>query len=114
MQNIPPHVQHELSQFQQLEQQYQMVLSQKQKVTLDLKETELALVELEKESDTVYKSIGSILVKVKRKDVVEELNERKGTLQTRMQTLERQEKRVLEKLKTMQEKIQKMLGASAG
>lgn len=111
MENIPPNVQHEINQFQQLEQQYQMILGQKQRVSLDLKETEMAIAELEKNPSVVYKSVGSILVVAQIEDVKKELAEKKETLSVRLQTLERQEKRLLDKLKEMQTKIQGMLGA---
>jgi prefoldin beta subunit len=110
MEKIPPAVQHEINQFQQLEQQYQMILGQKQRVTLDLKETEMAISELEKNPSVVYKSVGSILVVAPIDDVKKELTEKKETLTVRLQTLERQEKRLLDKLKEMQTKIQGMLG----
>ncbi|MGD2247888.1 MAG: prefoldin subunit beta [Candidatus Methanofastidiosia archaeon] len=112
MQEIPPNVQHEIQQFQQLEQQYQMVVSQKQKLTIDLKETELALEELEKNPDTVYKSIGSILVKTETGKLTKELEERKENLEVRTGALERQEKRLMEKLNTMRSKIEQMLGTA--
>lgn len=100
-----------------MEQQYQMVITQKQKLTIELNETTMAVEELEKDPDTVYKSIGSILVKTKRDDVKKELEERKENLDVRIKTLERQEQRLLEKLKNMQAKIEQMIstaGVQAG
>jgi len=94
-----------------------MVVTQKQKMTIELNETTMAVEELEKETDTVYKSIGSILVKTKRDDVKKELEERKENLDVRIKTLERQEQRLLEKLKNMQVKIEQMIsttGVQAG
>ena len=95
-----------------MQQQYEMVVAQKQKLTLDLNETTLALQELEKETDTVYKSIGSILVKTTKDDMKKELEERKENLEIRTTTLERQEQRLLEKLKNMRAKIEQMLGST--
>ncbi len=111
MQKIPPNVQHEIQQFQQLEQQYQMVVNQKQKLSFDLNEATLALQELEKETDTVYRSIGSILVKTNKEDLKKELEEKKEDLDVRIKTLERQEQRLLEKLKNLRAKIEEMLGS---
>lgn len=112
MQEIPPNIQHEIQQFQQMEQQYQMVVTQKQKLSIELNETTLASEELKKETDTVYKSIGSILVKTGKEDLEKELAEKKENLEVRLKTLERQEQRLLEKLKNMRAKIEQMLGSA--
>jgi prefoldin beta subunit len=95
-----------------MEQQYQMVVTQKQKLSIELNETTLASEELEKETDTVYKSIGTILVKVKKEDLKGELAEKKENLEVRLKTLERQEQRLLEKLKNLRAKIEQMLGSA--
>jgi prefoldin beta subunit len=89
-----------------------MVVSQKQKLSIDLNETTLALEELEKETDTVYKSIGSILVKTTKEELKKELEEKKENLEVRTTSLERQEQRLLEKLKNMRAKIEQMLGTA--
>jgi len=95
-----------------MEQQYQMVAAQKQKLSIELNETTLALQELEKEADIVYKSIGSILVKTDKEELKKELGEKKENLDVRLKTLERQEQRLLEKLKNMRAKIEQMLGSA--
>ena len=95
---IPPNVQHQLQQFQQLQQQYEMIISQIQKITLEEREIDLALTELEKSNEEkVYKNIGSVMLKTDRLKVIEELKERKEDLSVRKQSLERQEKRTGEK-----------------
>jgi prefoldin beta subunit len=109
MQEIPPNIQHEIQQFRQMQQQYEIVVTQKQKLTAELNETTLALQELEKETDTVYKSIGSILVKTKKEDVKKELGEKKENLDVRTKTLERQEQLLLEKLKNMRAEIEQKI-----
>ena len=45
---IPQNIQHQLNQFQQLQQQAQAVTIQKQNVDIQLRETETALAELKK------------------------------------------------------------------
>jgi len=89
-----------------------MVAAQKQKLSIELNETTLALQELEKEADIVYKSIGSILVKTDKEELKKELGEKKENLDVRLKTLERQEQRLLEKLKNMRAKIEQMLGSA--
>ncbi len=106
-QDLPPQVQNQLVQLQQLQQQAQMISAQRAQLAMELKEIELALKELEKvgEKATVYKSAGGILVKAKKKDVVDELTEKKETIEVRIKTLERQEERIKKRFDELQNKI---------
>jgi len=76
-----------------------------------LNETDKALAELEKSTDEtpVYKSVGSILVKSSRQNLLTELKERKELLTTRVTVLGKQEDRTRERLKEVQEKLQERL-----
>lgn len=85
--------------------------SQKQQLDAELNETDKALVELEKSTDEtpVYKSVGAILVKSNRQNLLTELKERKELLTTRVTVLGKQEERTRERLKEAQEKLQERL-----
>jgi prefoldin beta subunit len=87
------------------------VTSQKQQLDAELNETDKALAELEKATDEtpVYKSVGSILVKSNRQNLLTELKERKELLTTRVTVLGKQEERTRERLKDAQEKLQERL-----
>jgi prefoldin beta subunit len=113
MEELPPQLRHQIAQFQQAQQQAQALTVQKQQLELALHETERALEELDKleEGATVYKSVGGILIKAGRDDVKKELTERKETLDLRIKTVERQEGRILERLREMREKLQEALKA---
>jgi prefoldin beta subunit len=78
---------------------------------IDLNETDKALSELEKSTDEnpVYKSVGTILVKSNRQNLLVELKERKDLLTTRVAVLGRQEDRTRERLKEVQAKLQERL-----
>lgn len=108
---LPPQIQEQLVRLQQLQQQHQSIVSQKQQLELELNETDKALSELEKSTDEtpVYKSVGSILVKSNRQGLMEELKERKELLTTRVTVLGKQEERTRERLKEVQEKLQERL-----
>jgi prefoldin beta subunit len=108
---LPPQVQEQLVRLQQLQQTLQSVVTQKQQLELELNETDKALSELEKSTDEtpVYKSVGSILVKSDRQNLLGELKERKELLTTRVTVLGKQEERTRERLKEVQEKLQERL-----
>jgi prefoldin beta subunit len=81
---------------------------------LQLKETErtLGILEGMKEDAELYKSSGAILVRSDKASIVNELNERKETLELRIKTLKKQEERFEKKLKELQEDIRKALSAA--
>jgi prefoldin beta subunit len=108
---LPPQVQQRLLRLQQLQQTLQAVLMQKQQLELELTEVEQALSELEKLTDsaTIYKSIGSLLVKAEKGKVITELNERKGLLNMRINVLGKQEERLRTQVKDLQTKLQRDL-----
>ncbi len=108
---LPPQVQQRLLRLQQLQQTLQGVLTQKQQIELELTEVEQALDELEKLTDkaTIYKSIGSLLVKSEKGKVTTDLNERKELLDMRINVLGKQEERLRSQVKELQTKLQRDL-----
>ncbi|MEM1993930.1 MAG: prefoldin subunit beta [Nitrososphaerales archaeon] len=106
-QEIPPWLKEQLARFEQLQQSLQAILVQKQQVELEAAEVEKALEELRKanQDDPVYKSAGSVLIRVKRDDLLKELEEKKELANTRMLVLSKQESRIRENLKDLQVKI---------
>jgi len=108
---VPPWLREQLVRFEQLQQNLQAIVMQKQQVDLESTEVERALSELTKSSDTdaVYKSAGNILVRSKKEDLVKELQERKELSNTRSTVLAKQESRVRENIKDLQAKIEEAL-----
>jgi prefoldin beta subunit len=108
---LPPAVQERLLRLQQLQQTLQSVVTQKQQLELELTETDQALSELAtlNENATIYKSIGSLLVKAEKGRVTAELTERKELLNTRVSVLGKQEERLRSQAKDLQARLQKDL-----
>jgi len=109
---MPKQLQDQINRLQQLRTQFQMIMQQRQQIELRLKEIEETLEELEKTDSktTIYKSIGSVLIKAKGKTgIVKELKENKESLDLRKTTLEKQEGRTQEKLNELQSKVQNSL-----
>jgi prefoldin beta subunit len=111
-QELPPQIKNQLAQLQQIQQQAQAIAVQKNQVEINLKETELALEELEKlEPDAViYRAVGDLLVKSERDKTKESLKEKKDTLDLRLQTLARQEERVQKRFQQLQEQLKQAIG----
>jgi prefoldin beta subunit len=114
---VPPWLREQLVRFEQLQQNLQTIVMQKQQVDVEANEVDRAVAELKKasETDAVYKSAGNILVKAKREDLLKELEERKELANTRSMVLAKQEQRVRENIKELQAKIEEALkGRPAG
>ncbi|MDW0121777.1 MAG: prefoldin subunit beta, partial [Nitrososphaeraceae archaeon] len=116
-QELPPWVREQVSRLQQLQQNLQAIMMQKQQLEVEMAETDRALQELKKASpdDAIYKNAGSVLIKAKKEDVLKELEEKKELSNTRIMVLGKQEARVKENLKEVENKINEMIrGMQAG
>ena len=115
---MPPWLQEQLMKMQQSQQNLQAIMQQKQQIEMEKIETDKSLEELRKASDEdiVYKHAGSILIKSTKKELIDELEERKELTKTRSTVLEKQEGRLKETLKEQEAKISEMMksGTSTG
>jgi len=113
-QQLPPWLQEQVGRLQQLQQNLQSIMMQKQHLESEHLETERALEILQKanDDDAVYKTAGSILVKSTKVTLVSELQEKKELANTRLMVLTKQETRIKENLKEAETKIREMLRGS--
>jgi prefoldin beta subunit len=104
---LPPYIQEQLARYEQIQQNLQAVMAQKQQVEMEREETKRALEELAKASDSenIYKFAGSLLIKVSKDAMMKELTEKKELADTRSLVLSKQETRFKESLKELQTKI---------
>jgi len=91
-------------------------MMQKQQLEVESVEIDRALEELKKAGpdDAVYKNAGSVLVKAKKDEVIKELEEKKELSNTRVMVLGKQETRVKENLKEVENKINEMIRGMQG
>lgn len=104
---LPPWLKEQLARYEQIQQNLQAVLIQKQQVEMELAETDKALEELKKASDSeqIYKYAGNLLIKVTRDAILKDLTEKKEIGGTRSLVLQKQESRFRDSLKEIQSKI---------
>ncbi len=113
MKEISPQLQNQIAQYQNLQNQLQVLGSQRVQLEAKLREIDGTLEELGKVSgDTpVYKSIGMLLVRQDDRDALKkELEEHKETLTIRVKSLQKQEKSLTERYEDLGGKIQAALG----
>ena len=116
MKEISPQLQNQIAQYQNLQQQLQVLGSQRVQLEAKLREIESTLEELGKVSTEtpVYKSIGMLLVRQDDRDSLKkELEEHKETLTIRVKSLQKQEKSLSERYNDLAGKIQTALGGAA-
>jgi len=109
---LPPQIQNQLAQLQQLQQQAQAVMTQKAQIEGLIRETEAALKELEKSPDdaVIYKSVGELLFKSEKPKLLEELKEKKDMMDIRLKTMAKQEERIQGRFNQLQEQLKMSLG----
>ena len=112
---LPAKLQNDLKQFQRLQQDLQIVGQQRSQIDLKLRETVHTLEELKRlaEDATLYRPIGSLLVKAQsRKEVEDLLTEEKEMLEVRLKSAERQENGLRERYSSMQKELTAALQAA--
>jgi prefoldin beta subunit len=112
MNELPPQIQNQLAQLQQIQQQAQAIMQQKSQVEMVLRETDRALEELKKTGDdaVVYQAAGELLIKSKKDDILKELEEKKDSLDVRLKSLSRQEERIQARFTQLQDQLKAALG----
>jgi prefoldin beta subunit len=115
-QELPPWLREQVSRLQQLQQNLQAIMMQKQQVEIEVMEIGRATDELKKigPDDTVYKNAGPLLIRAKKDEVTKELEEKKELSNTRLMVLTKQEARVKDNLKEVEAKINQMIAGAQG
>lgn len=104
---ISKQTQDKISQFQNLQNQLQAVILQKQQMTLQVADIDNALTALQKvDKQKVYEAVGPLLIETTKEESQKKLQENKEVTEARIQMLEKQEKKITEKLKELGAEIQ--------
>ena len=108
---MPPAAQQSIIQLQTLQQQENSLAMQQEGLTIQKIELEKALDELKKITDKedVYKAIGPVLIKSTKAALQKELGEKRETADLRLKTIEKQDEKIHEKIKELQDKLSEML-----
>jgi len=109
---IPQQLQHQLGQYQQIRQQYQEIALQRRRLETQLSEAKSAVEELDKlqSGEIIYKSVGNLMIRGEKEEAKKELAERIETLDLRIKVHQRQETKIVNRMKEMESKIRSMTG----
>ncbi|HLC84750.1 MAG TPA: prefoldin subunit beta [Candidatus Nanoarchaeia archaeon] len=97
-------LQDKISRLQSMEQNVQQYVMRRQQFSQQLMEIESALKELES-SPEAYKIVGNIMVKTSKDQLKKELAERKELADMRIQSLDKQEQKVAEKVEELKKEV---------
>jgi prefoldin beta subunit len=113
---IPAWLKERIARFEELQRSLQAVLLQKRQVELEVSEVDHSLSELKKASveDTVYKFSGQILIKVKKDEILKELEEKLDLDKARTTILTKQEEKLKQSITELQSKINNALSSQTG
>ena len=103
-----------LTKFQNLQQQHQMLLAQKESLSMQYAEAKAALEEVKKSEGKLFRVVGPVMLGSKKADIEKDLSERIESSELRIKSIEKQEKIMMTKLEDIQEAIRKELPAAGG
>lgn len=94
-----------IEELQALEQHLQGFLAQKQVVQIELQEILNAIEEIKKTNEDIYKILSGVMLKAEKETLLKELEERKKLSELRINSIERQENIINEKIGKLRETI---------
>jgi len=112
-QKLPPEIENKLVRLQEFQEQLKMLMLRRQQLELQLREVENALEEVEKleEGMDVYKTAGYIMFKSSKDKVLEELRDKKETLELRIKTVQKQENLVKKQFEELRRDVSRSLSS---
>ncbi|MDA3836276.1 MAG: prefoldin subunit [Nanoarchaeota archaeon] len=94
-----------LQQMQLLEQNLQSIYMQKQGFQMEASETIAALEEVEKTTEPVYKIIGQLMIRSDKEKTIDDLNNKKKLIETRLAAMNKQEASFAKELKVLRDEL---------
>lgn len=93
-----------IEQLQSMESNLQQLLAKKQQFQSQVIEIDSAVAELEK-TEQAYKIIGNIMVATNKDELTKDLGQKKEMLNLRVQTVEKQERKLQEQADSLQKEV---------
>jgi prefoldin beta subunit len=98
-----------LTEYESLEKQLEVMLIQKNQLTLQIAETKNALEELKHAKGDVYRSIGSLLIKTTKEDADKKLSEKLELMEVKQKAVTKEEEKLRKVLGDLQEKLKEQM-----
>ena len=108
--NLDEETQGKIQELQMMEQGFQQLLMQKNAFSMESNETDLIIKEVEKTEGEVSRIIGNqVVIKTTKEAILEDMKNKKKLIDTRMKTIDEQEKEFSEKIEAVREEVMKKI-----
>lgn len=102
--------QKKIQELQMMEQQFQQFLMQKNAFSMELNETDYIIKEVEKTKGEISRIIGNqVVIKTTREEILEDMKNKKRLIETRMKSLNEQEKDFSKGIEEIREEVMKKI-----
>ena len=108
--NLDEATQAKIQELQMMEQGFQQLLMQKNAFSMESNETDFIITEVEKTEGEVSRIIGNqVVIKSTKEDILADMKKKKELIDTRMKTIDEQEKEFSEKIEAVREEVMKKI-----
>lgn len=108
--NLDQETQRQIQELQMMEQGFQQLLMQKNAFSMESNEVNLILDEVEKAEGEVMRIIGNqVVVKSTKEKILEEMKHKKELIETRLKSIDEQEKEFSEKMESLRDEVMKKI-----
>ncbi len=108
--NLSPEIQAKIQELQMLEQNFQQLLMQKNAFSMESNETDYIIKEVEKTEGEISRIIGNqVVIKSTKEAILEDMKKKKELIDTRMKSIDEQEKEFSEKIESIREEVMKTI-----
>jgi len=108
--NLDQETQAKIQELQMMEQSFQQLLMQKNAFSMESNETDYIIKEVEKTSGELSRIIGNqVVIKTTKEEILEDMKNKKKLIDTRMKSIDEQEKEFSQKIEEVREEIMKKI-----
>lgn len=108
--NLDEDTQRKIQELQMMEQSFQQLLMQKNAFSMEVNETDFIISEVEKTKGEVSRIIGNqVVIKSTKEVILEDMKKKKKLMETRMKSIDEQEKEFSKKIESIREEVMKKI-----
>ena len=108
--NLDQETQQKIQELQMMEQGFQQLLMQKNAFSMESNETDFIITEVEKTTGEVSRIIGNqVVIKTTKEEILADMKKKKELIDTRMKTIDEQEKQFSEKIESIHNEVMKKI-----
>lgn len=107
---LSPEIQQKIQEIQMMEQSFQQLLKQKNAFSMEANETDYVIGEVEKATGEISRVIaGQVVVKSSKEEILEDMNNKKKLIETRMKSIDEEEKKFSENIESLRDEVMKAI-----